>query len=334
MTNLENYQKLSESLALLGSRIFLSIIVCIALWQFKRLFLQSHGISHRLAGGAHLCWLFLGAWTISSDENDSHTSWLLIFWYDLLLGLFGIAATLTAARDFPHKLVSNSSGQSGTLHKKAIVTQHEMIEHAFYQFLNLNQAFYLHSLQHVDDYSKEGNENFHKLFLLCFVTIPWLWRHRLPVHSFSHNWNVYATCKKSEESGEVFLYRIKKAQYLFYKHVILHGVNISLAVSSTVGDSIPYSTCWRVFWILLNTSYVMEFFMQSLVKANILNQIGMLWLQRFLMVVASLSAVVVLRHVNVLICSVSLILNFANRHHDLANTIGIAVVSMLWTELR
>ena len=106
-------------------------------------------------------------------------------------------------------------------------------------------------------------------------------------------------------------------QYLFYKHVILHGVNISLALSSAKLDAIPYSNCWRVFWILLNTSYVMEFFLQSIVKVKILKQSTMLLLQRFLMLITSMSALVVLRHVKLGVSLLSLLLNFVHRHHDL-----------------
>jgi hypothetical protein len=40
-------------------------------------------------------------------------------------------ATWTAARDFPHKLVAMRPVQSGDARQKAIVTQSEMLEHAF-----------------------------------------------------------------------------------------------------------------------------------------------------------------------------------------------------------
>jgi hypothetical protein len=174
-----------------------------------------------------------------------------------------------------------------------------------------------------------------------------LFRHRLPVHSFGHNWKIYqkeqqqqqqATndSKKVNEDVEVFLYRIKKSQYLFYKHVILHGVNISLAVTSsttTAHITIPYSTSWRVFWILLNTSYVMEFFLQTMVKRKVLSQSTMLWLQRGLMLASSLGALVVLKHVYVGICSLSLLFNFVHRHHDVLNTMAIAFLAILWHQL-
>lgn len=323
--------------ATVGAKIFLLWMILFAIYNATKVFLRVHGWRHRLAGAVHLLWLFVGAWTVTSASEDSRFS---IFLYDVLLGVFGTTATLTAARDFPHKLVSNAAGQSGTLHQKAIVTQAEMIEHAFYQALNLWQAIYLHSLHY---FANGRQQQITNLGLLFLVTMPWIFRHYLPVHSFSHNWKVYlkhqnnnANKKRStgstnkDENGEkkttasedleVFLYRIKKWQYVFYKHVILHGVNISLAVSSASdiqNSAIPYSPSWRVFWVLLNTSYVMEFFMQSMVKARVLSQCTMLWLQRFLMTISSLSALVVLRHVRVWICLSSVILNFVHRRHDL-----------------
>jgi len=129
------------------------------------------------------------------------------------------------------------------------------------------------------------------------------------------------------------LYRIKKAQYVFYKHVILHGLNISMALSddNDKKTSIPYGTEWRVFWLLLNTSYVMEFFLQTLVKRRVLSQPAMMVLQKLLMAAASLSAASVLAtSVRVGVCVASFALNVAHRHHDVTNTLGIAVGVLLW----
>jgi hypothetical protein len=315
----------SSSVALFGLKIFLFVVSLVAFRHGQALFLSWHGWSHRLAGAMHLCWLGVGAWTIvarprepqasTHDDNDyAYQYQYTIFGYDLILGLLGILATLTAARDFPHKCITtNKTGQWGTLHRKAMVTQAEMMEHAFYQGLNLWQTMYLHALSFVD-----GNLLYCRLILLWLVAAPWLVRHKVPVHSFSHNWNTFSHQKKQQQrtdtpkeakDAEVLLYRIKKGQYLFHKHVILHGVNLSLAVSTTTTTAammIPYSTPWRVFWILLNTSYVVEFFLQTLVKRNVLRQSTMLRLQQGLMVAASLAALVVLQQVYVWICGLSL----------------------------
>eukprot|EP00980_Cylindrotheca_fusiformis_P023446 scaffold10490_cov129-Cylindrotheca_fusiformis.AAC.2 len=209
---------------LIGARFFLSLIVGFALLNSSRLFFRSHGWGHRLAGAAHLFWLFLGAWTVHHSTTSSFpttttatTPRLFFFGYDFILGALGILATLTAARDFPHKLVSNASGQSGTLNQTAIVTQDEMIEHSFYQLLNLLQAMYLHTLQYCYDHGAKINNGQNslmdgdgttrttisittRLILLWLVTMPWLFRHMLPVHSFSHNWKVYLKQTKTKKN--------------------------------------------------------------------------------------------------------------------------------------
>jgi hypothetical protein len=343
-------------LALTGLHIFLLIVACIALYNISSLFLSWQSWSHRIAGAFHLLWLIVGAvatgiHTTHDEEQQQHQSRNL-FWlfYDLLLGCLGVLATLTAARDFPHRYVSNAHGQSGTLHPKATVTQSEMMEHLFYQCVNLWQALYLHATAAAVYYLQEQEEKsllfpeillLVRLGLLWLVTAPWLIRSRFPVHSFSHNWKIYQQQQQQQQQQssaatsfdtEVLLYRIKKAQYLFYKHVILHGVNISMALqhqttttTTTASDGdIPYTTSWRIFWLLLNTSYVMEFFLQTMVKRSVIQQSTMLTLQRLLMSAASLAALCILPKIHVGVCVLSCALNFVHRHHDMVNTIMIA----------
>ena len=357
--------------------------------NFVLLFVSLRGWSHRLAGLLNLLWLIIGTFYAVSDGDGNNIDGLLpslswkqrVFMYDTVLGILGIITTFTAAKEFPHKYVRNATGQSGTLHSEATVTQSEMIEHSFYQFLNLWQSLFLHIISRYSIDSglfnkNQGYDNLFRLGMLWVVTSPWLIRKQLPIHSFSHNWRVYQNQKKkqalhaSKYESEILLYRVKKAQYLFYKHVILHGVNISLVVVSAHSskmsnatlisndneedrdhrafiskDDIPYGPSWRVFWLLLNTSYVMEFFLQSLVKrshhnqhhpkaqreaggAVILTQSMMLLYQRLLMLSASLSAVCVVFHTNIswLICCLSVVLNIKNRHHDVFNTMAVGIV--------
>ena len=421
--------------------------------SFSTLFLQWHGWSHRLAGGTHLCWMILGTFYVTqSGSNIDFSSWKYkTFAYDVVLGVLGVITTYTASQGFPHKTIQNNIGQSGTLHLNAIVTQAEMIEHLFYQFLNLCQSIYLHTLSYYYSsyYSGDDPDNItinmsivYRLSMLWLVTSPWLVRHKLPVHSFSHNWLLYQqqrdeqkqrsriiksqlkpkeeqTTSSSQDQGgdnndrvklilgqrpthkskisgnendsngtsdsnnsdsgyetetEVLLYRIKKCQYIFYKHVILHGVNIysmiciahnnSSSSSRSSSSTIPYSTSWRIFWLLLNLSYVMEFFLQSIVKRRIISQSGMLYLQRWLMSTASISAICVLLEIPMtsssslvaavtttdsetttsatytlsyasfwLVCVTSLILNFVHRHHDVMNTMVIGIVLLLTTTM-
>ena len=340
-----------QSLAWGGLVLFLATVVSISVVHSRKLFFSRHGWSHRLLGGLLLIWLFMGVFSCHACSTNP----ALAFGFDAILGILGIGATLTAAKEFPHKYIQNETGQSGTLHHMATVTQSEMLEHAFYQGLNLLQAFYLHMMHRTAGQGISRKEDSNggwqvRLALLWVVTSPWLVRRRLPVHSFSDNWRVYSSKRDGKQTKgdlEIFLYRIKKAQYLFYKHVILHGINIYEAVVVTTNRSPrsklpPYSLSWRVFWQLLYTSYVSEFFLQSLVKRRVMGQTTMLLLQRWLMTSASISAAVVLwqiiqpgatpggRYFLPAISVASLILNFINRRHDVLNTMGIAALAMTW----
>jgi hypothetical protein len=335
--------------AWIALKAFLLGICCLCVWNIRKLFVQIHGIRHRVAGAIHLCLLLIGAFTARGydtnlyqssthhhhrhrQQQNQHSTSLYFWMFDTLLGSSGIVLTLTAAHDFPHKYVVNQSEgdcvQSGTLHQEAIVTQDEMIEHAFYQALNLWQAMYLHTQHYVGDRGTIWT----RLGLLWLVTAPWLVRQRVPVHSFSHNWKLYRRQSWSEEekTTEVIMYKMKKAQYIFYKHCILHGVNISVVLNRQALSQIPNSFAWRTFWMLLNTSYVMEFFLQSLVKRKMLHQATMLLLNQSLMIAASLGATIVLKYVPLWLVGVSMALNFGHRHHEVINTMGIAVVALVF----
>jgi hypothetical protein len=61
------------------------------------------------------------------------------------------------------------------------------------------------------------------------------------------------------------LYRVKKYQYMVYKHFLLHGLNISIAIT---GAEIACRAPFRLYWISLNAAYVFEFFLQTLVMRN------------------------------------------------------------------
>ncbi len=224
------------------------------------------------------------------------------------------------------------------------------------------------------DGGEEGLKNVAMRFgMLMVVTLPWTVRKRFPVNSFSANWknqhlhddDVGNETMKSRrhndkekvnintgnnggirvgtEKGSNYLwlingmYRFKKWQYVFYKHVILHGLNISVAISTISSYSshaihnkntlpLPLTPQWRTFWLLLNTSYVMEFFLQSLVKRQVLTQRSMMILNAILMISASMESNVVLGQVKVEAVLISMGLNFWNRGHDLGNTLVTFVV--------
>ena len=157
--------------------------------------------------------------------------------------------------------------------------------------------------------------------------------------------------QQQHEEIALLLYKIKKAQYLFYKHVILHGVNLTVFLAAAVDDDdedrsppqLVRTPAWRVFWICLNASYVMEFFLQSLVRRRVMAQSTMLALNRLLMAVSSVAAVQsVVRlgrrqgqfAVRWDLCLASLVLNWVRRKHDLVHTMLIATVAMVMANTR
>lgn len=258
---------------------------------------------HAFTGLLYLTLLLVGFVTILFALGDE----LSHFIFDVCLGIFGVLLTLTATKDFPHKNLKNFA--SGTLDAHATVTFHEMIEHCFYQGLNLVQIVYIHAI--------DSNMNPLRRYALCLAaTSPWAIREFFPVHRFSDNYNKIDV--KSTPLIRI-LYRLKKYQYVFYKHFLLHGLNISIAVYGTALANEKY---FRLYWLLLNTSYVMEFFLQTLVKKNYMGQSLMLLLQNILMLASTIAALQVLQSVNIGIALVSLILNFSHRLylHDITNT--------------
>jgi len=263
-----------------------------------------------------------------------------------------------------------------------------MVEHSFYQGVNLVQALYLHWITWGVDNGVDrggggetGLKNVAIRFgMLMLVTFPWTVRKRFPVNSFSANWrnqhhvdhavgnetmksrrhndnekvNIntgnnggirVGTKKKSKYMWLINgMYRFKKWQYVFYKHVILHGLNISVAITTTSSYSshaihnndtlpLPLTPQWRTFWLLLNTSYVMEFFLQSLVKRHVLTQRSMIVLNTILMISASMESNVVLGQVKLEAVLISMGLNFWNRGHDLGNTLVAFVVVYFGNQL-
>lgn len=383
-------------LSIIGLILFFTLLLTsltISGNNLKKLFTDHHGRSHRLTGLFHLFWLAFGAViVIVSSKHFHHNNYYPHYWhnmtclmYDIILGLSGIITTLTAASSFPHKHVVNQPGESGTLSKYAMVTQDEMMEHSFYQGVNLCQALFLHVGTWGVILDSENNDDestttslvllFAKRFLLLFlVTLPWTIRKRFPVNSFSDNWkrkrsrsnsnvqhdntitnnNHHRHHEKLQANGEKRvgtiiqvgaqkgsskslwlingMYRFKKWQYIFYKHVILHGLNISVALSISSSSQqqqqqpdkwpLPLTSEWRTFWLLLNTSYVMEFFLQTLVKRQILTQRKMMILNALLMTLATIASMErnVLGQVRIEAALISLFLNFYNRGHDVLNT--------------
>ena len=73
-----------------------------------------------------------------------------------------------------------------------------------------------------------------------------------------------------------------------------------------------------------------EFFLQTLVKRKFVSQANMIFLQRVLMFFASVAAAkVVLLHVMLHLALLSMLLNFANRGHDVLNCAIVVGVAFL-----
>jgi len=177
-------------------------------------------------------WLVVGC-------GDIYFERLKVVYYDVILGALGIALTLTAAFDFKkvHKYARNIA--SGVLDENAIVSYSEMIEHSFYQILNLVQIIFLHC-----QYFPLSLES--RIALAVLATSPWLFRSWFPVNKFSDNYT-----SGMPVTFTAFLYRIKKYQYMFYKHCLLHGLNVSVALN---GNYIASESSFRLYWLSLNAA--------------------------------------------------------------------------------
>jgi hypothetical protein len=294
-----------STIIILSALFFLVIILVVA--SYPRMFFKKHGRIHAILGLSYLIILICGFFdTFSYDLFENK---LLYF---VTLGVLGILLPLSAAQEFGHKNVKNSG--SGTLDEHATVTYSEMIEHSFYQVLNLCQVIFLHKVA--------SQQTFTRFTYLALVTAPWLLRSYFPINHFSDN---YTKLDPKSTLLIRLLYRIKKYQYVFYKHFLFHGLNISVTI---YGYSLASDMHFRIYWMLLNTSYTMEFFLQTLVKKSYMRQTWMIWLQKILMLASSMAAMPVLAYVDVRIAIFSICLNFANRGYDVVNTFVVSVIAM------
>jgi hypothetical protein len=297
--------------------VFGGFLICVLL-QHPLMFKKRHGRYHALMGLFHLFLLCVGCYQLIWANTVCNA---VVF--DSILGISGIILTLTAAVEFQHKNIKNVA--SGTLDEHATVTYTEMIEHSFYQGVNLCQVLFLHLLSL--NFSTTA-----RLLLSVLVSSPWIVRDLFPVNRFSDN---YLQMDHNSTSLIRLLYRVKKYQYVFYKHFLLHGLNIS-CVLDTKMSTMSQERYFRAYWLLLNTSYVMEFFLQTLVKKRLLSQSHMLVMQQILMLASTLAALNVLSYVNMYVAMASLAMNFLHRKHDLLNTACIAALCVLlqrWTDI-
>lgn len=201
------YLLFSDHLTLLPFGLFIFILISV-LARTPQLFTKKHGRTHAITGASYLVILFLGFCNIWLPFFNWQRYGLL---FHCILGLSGIVLTLTAAYEFKHNSVKNMA--SGVLDEHATVTHKEMIEHSFYQILNLFQIIYLHFITMYD------LDIMGRTTLLIFVTCPWIFRGLFPVNHFSDNY------KQKDEKSTSFirlLYRIKKYQvFRSSSHILL-----------------------------------------------------------------------------------------------------------------
>lgn len=232
--------------------LFCSPVVFVAL-RNPEMFLKKYGRRHRICGFLYLLMLVVGAMEVPFHKFN-------YFVFDVLLSLGGFTLTLTAAFDFKraHERVKNVA--SGPLEDSATISYSEMIEHSFYHILNLVQIVYLHLFE-FESVRSAGLAS--RLTLAILSATPWLFRSRFPYNRFSDNYS------KGQDAFTLIsiLYRLKKYQYVMYKHFLLFGLNLTVAVE---GAWITESLHFRLYWICLNSAYVMEFFLQTLVKRHYL----------------------------------------------------------------
>eukprot|EP00750_Incisomonas_marina_P033004 INCI9517.3.p1 GENE.INCI9517.3~~INCI9517.3.p1 ORF type:complete len:331 (-),score=33.88 INCI9517.3:810-1802(-) len=306
--------------------VFISVLIAVVGKNFGRLFLRKFARRHRITGLVYLATLVVGI---------TDLQWAFLGQFQALLAILlptvGVVLSVTAAYDFKeaHARVKNLA--SGTLDKDQTVTFEEMIEHSFYQGLNVAQAVYLYTLDSFETSFYATSENTWKsraipALMYLAVSAPWLLRSQFPVNHFSANYTVQG---RNPWALTSILYRIKKYQYVLYKHALFYGLNVTAAVFGSRG--LARQPFFSLYWLCLNASYVMEFFLQTLVKRGYATQAWLLVMQKLLMLVSTVAAVQLLwYHVDPLLALVSVTLNFTNRGHDPLNATVLLLVAMAY----
>jgi hypothetical protein len=297
------------------------VVLLLVSVRSARAFTGKFGRRHRLCGLAHLGVLCLRARDVVVVADARGGGDVESVMFDLALFVSGLALTLTAHADFAkaHAAAELRQSASGPLHAKTTVTGSEMLEHAFYQIVNGFQIAYVHIVR---------REWFRTLpvAMRCAgalaATSIWWTRSAYPVNSFSSNYSA------GMPDIESVLYRMKKWQYVLYKTVLLHGLNVSLAVRPV---DLPSTLAWKMYWLLLNAAYVLEFFLQTLVKRKYIAQSSMLLMNQTLMVISTVAVLPILRSAVVPTAAfVAFALNFLNRKREMVN-VAIACVATIQT---
>ena len=122
---------INAALLFFSARILFIVVVN------RQMFMPKYGRGHRLLGLLLLVHLILG---MADARHGDLLPPPLVWIYDLTLSLIGFSVSYSAAREFgpSHKHIKNDA--SGILDKEATVSVSEMLEHCFYQLLNLVQV--------------------------------------------------------------------------------------------------------------------------------------------------------------------------------------------------
>ena len=131
---------INGALLFFGARILLVVVI------HRRMFVPKYGRGHRFLGLLMIVHMAVGlADACVGDMVPPPLVWV----YDATLSVIGFSVSYSAACEFgpAHKHVRNEA--SGVLDQTATVTVAEMLEHCFYQLLNLVQALYLHAPPHL-----------------------------------------------------------------------------------------------------------------------------------------------------------------------------------------
>lgn len=292
------------------------IIILPHIRMFSPQYMRYYGMQHRVLGGAYMTLLSISAWDLVFHLSRSRA------FLHISLPVLGTLLARSASKEFKgaHAPDKVRNVASGALDKDQTVTTSEMTEHVFYQGLNVAQALYMH----LDQPKSTGG----RWLWYIAVCLPWAFRFLYPVNSFSDNYHKEG---RDPWAWTSILYRIKKWQYVFYKHALLHGLNISCALEHGGTTAVARSHAFATYWTGLNAAYSLEFFLQSLVKRGILAQKTMLHLNQLLMFICSVPALRVLsQFVRPEAALMSCFLNFVSRGNELLNLQGLLVAMVIF----
>lgn len=317
---------LSLAVPAAGFGYFFAHVMGVIASDFRRIFLGRYGRRHRLTGIAYLMWLLLGYADLFVLGGVMPR-----LTYNVVFSVLGILLTLSAAFDFRHHHSRVKNVASGTMDEDATVTFDEMLEHAFYHWLNLFQIVFLH-LVTAPPPGMPLLSRRARIALVVAATSPWLVRSWFPVNPFSANYDKQRTGRDPLTLIAV-LYRLKKYQYMVYKHFLLHGLNLTVAFRAPPVEpgapGLAEQPSFQLYWLALNTAYVMEFFLQTLVKRRFMRQSTMLALNQLLMAVSTLVAVQVLLAVDLRVAAASLALNMVHRSRPWGEMLNFGMMMAL-----